>query len=194
MLLVARAGLRVGGAAGAAAMGGRRIGAAVPATLRGDKLRPHPTLMQPAGGAAVRDLHASSAIAHGSYEAHGPKRPEDVVNIVYIDRDGTRIPVAGKIGDNVLYLAHVHDIELEGACEASLACSTCHVYVDNNSLNKLDYAEEEEEDMLDLASLLRVNSRLGCQIILSKELEGMELGIPAVSRNFYVDGHVPQPH
>ena len=45
------------------------------------------------------------------------------------------------------YLAHVHDIELEGACEASLACSTCHVYVDNNSLNKLDYAEEEEEDM-----------------------------------------------
>lgn len=45
------------------------------------------------------------------------------------------------------YLAHVHDIELEGACEASVACSTCHVYVDQESYNKLNYAEEEEEDM-----------------------------------------------
>merc|ERR1719272_777932 len=196
MMLMARAGLRAGStaaaAAAAAAVGVRRGKVEQLAQQLGWGAQGQ-TLLQ-AGGAAVRELHASPATAHGSYEAHGPKSPEDVVNIVYIDRDGTRIPVAGKIGDNVLYLAHVHDIELEGACEASLACSTCHVYVDQVSLNKLDYAEEEEEDMLDLASLLTVNSRLGCQIILPKELEERELGIPAVSRNFYVDGHVPQPH
>ena len=49
------------------------------------------------------------------------------VNVVYIDKDGTRIKVAGAVGDNCLYLAHRHGINLEGACEASLACSTCHV-------------------------------------------------------------------
>ena len=54
--------------------------------------------------------------------------------------------------------------------------------------------KEEEEDMLDLAPFLQENSRLGCQIILKKELEGVRLTIPKVTRNFYVDGHVPEPH
>jgi ferredoxin len=52
----------------------------------------------------------------------------------------------------------------------------------------------EEEDMLDLASLLKINSRLGCQIVLTKEMEGMVLELPKHTLNFYVDGHVPQPH
>ena len=59
-----------------------------------------------------------------------------------------------------------YDIELEGACEASLACSTCHVYVDEKYFDKLDEPKEEEDDMLDMAPELRQNSRLGCQIIL----------------------------
>eukprot|EP01147_Barroeca_monosierra_P003481 gene3481-6111_t len=98
--------------------------------------------------------------------------------------------------DNVLYLAHRHGIELEGACEASLACSTCHVYVSHPYFDKLPEPKEEEEDMLDLAALLKENSRLGdgCQIILKKELDGIELELPEYTRNFYVDGHVPEPH
>ena len=48
--------------------------------------------------------------------------------------------------------------------------------------------------MLDMAPGLKPISRLGCQILLSKELEGMELQLPSITRNFYVDGHVPQPH
>ena len=48
--------------------------------------------------------------------------------------------------------------------------------------------------MLDEAALLTPTSRLGCQIILSKELEGMVVTLPAYSRNYYVDGHVPEPH
>ena len=56
------------------------------------------------------------------------------------------------------------------------------------------HTHTREEDLLDLAPQLRENSRLGCQIILSKELEGIEITLPKVTRNFYVDGHVPQPH
>ncbi|XP_078242732.1 ferredoxin-2, mitochondrial isoform X2 [Pogona vitticeps] len=80
------------------------------------------------------------------------------------------------------------------ACEASLACSTCHVYVSHDFLDKLPTPDEREDDMLDMAPLLQENSRLGCQIILSKELEGAEFTLPKITRNFYVDGHVPKPH
>lgn len=83
------------------------------------------------------------------------------VNITFIDKRGNKYPVKGKVGDNVLYLAHRHGIEMEGACEASLACTTCHVYVHHDYLNKLPVAEEKEEDLLDLAPFLKENSRLG---------------------------------
>nr|XP_053636509.1 adrenodoxin-like protein 1, mitochondrial [Cherax quadricarinatus] len=134
------------------------------------------------------------AFQHGDYEWQDPKSEDEVVNITFVNRDGKKIPVRGKIGDNILYLAHRYEIELEGACEASLACSTCHVYVDDEYIEKLPEPLEEEEDMLDLAVFLRNNSRLGCQIILTKELDGLTLRLPQATRNFYVDGHVPKPH
>ncbi|RMZ93012.1 adrenodoxin mitochondrial [Brachionus plicatilis] len=131
---------------------------------------------------------------HGEYEWQDPKSEDEVVNITYVLKDGIRQQVRGKIGDNILYLAHRYKIPLEGACEASLACSTCHVYVDPKYLDKLAEPKEEEEDMLDLAPFLKNNSRLGCQIILKKELEKMEITLPQATRNFYIDGHVPEPH
>ncbi|KER24644.1 hypothetical protein T265_07741 [Opisthorchis viverrini] len=100
----------------------------------------------------------------------------------------------GKVGDNLMYLAHRHNVEIEGACEASLACSTCHVYVSSPYYDMLPEPVEEEEDMLDLAVFLRDNSRLSCQIYLTKELDGMTITLPKATRNFYVDGHVPKPH
>ncbi|KAM6169109.1 ferredoxin-2, mitochondrial isoform 1-T1 [Erethizon dorsatum] len=124
----------------------------------------------------------------------GPERPGDVVNVVFIDRSGQRIPVSGRVGDNVLHLAQRHGVDLEGACEASLACSTCHVYVSEAHLDLLPPPEEREDDMLDMAPLLQENSRLGCQIVLTPELEGAEFTLPKITRNFYVDGHVPKPH
>ncbi|XP_077716123.1 ferredoxin-2, mitochondrial isoform X1 [Canis aureus] len=130
----------------------------------------------------------------GEEEAGGPERPGDVVNVVFVDRSGQRIPVSGRVGDNVLHLAQRHGIDLEGACEASLACSTCHVYVSEDHLDLLAPPEEREEDMLDMAPLLQENSRLGCQIVLTPELEGAEFTLPKITRNFYVDGHVPKPH
>nr|XP_058917000.1 ferredoxin-2, mitochondrial isoform X2 [Kogia breviceps] len=80
------------------------------------------------------------------------------------------------------------------ACEASLACSTCHVYVSKDHLDLLPPPDEREDDMLDMAPLLQENSRLGCQIVLTPELEGAEFTLPKITRNFYVDGHVPKPH
>lgn len=96
------------------------------------------------------------------------------------------------------FKTHIHfiryGVEMEGACEASLACSTCHCYVTDDYLSKLPEPEEKEDDLLDLAPFLRENSRLGCQIVLDKNLDGIELALPAVTRNFYVDGHKPKPH
>lgn len=120
--------------------------------------------------------------------------PSTSVNITYIDKDGKRTAIRGKIGDNVLYLAHRHGIEMEGACEASLACTTCHVYVHDDYVDRLPEAEEKEDDLLDMAPFLKENSRLGCQIVLTKELDGIELQLPTATRNFYVDGHKPKPH
>ncbi|KHJ86693.1 2Fe-2S iron-sulfur cluster binding domain protein [Oesophagostomum dentatum] len=131
---------------------------------------------------------------HGDYEYQDPKSEDEVVNVTYVLQDGTKKHVRAKVGDNVMYLAHRYGIELDGACEASCACSTCHVYVDDKYLDKLDEPKEEEDDMLDQAPALRHNSRLGCQIILRKDLDGITFTLPPITRNFYVDGHVPQPH
>ncbi|KAF4517590.1 hypothetical protein B566_EDAN008579 [Ephemera danica] len=139
-------------------------------------------------------LQKAGAREHGDYEWQDPKSEDEVVNVVYIDKDGGRHPVRGKIGDNLMYLAHRHNVEMEGACEASLACTTCHVYVLGDYNERLPTSTEKEEDLLDLAPFLREDSRLGCQIILTKDLEGLEVQLPAATRNFYVDGHKPKPH
>nr|XP_019939943.1 PREDICTED: ferredoxin-2, mitochondrial [Paralichthys olivaceus] len=141
-----------------------------------------------------RHLQTSMGLHHSEEGGSNAEDPEDVVNVVYINRSGQKIPVRAKVGDNVLYLAHKHGIELEGACEASLACSTCHVYVNADHFDKLPEPDEREDDMLDMAPMLQENSRLGCQIILTPEMDGIELTLPKVTRNFYVDGHVPKPH
>ena len=137
---------------------------------------------------------------HGDHEWEDPSSPDEVVRIFVIDRNKEKHEVAGKVGDNLLYVFHRwrkqvdENLSLEGACEASIACSTCHVIIDDDHFDLLEEASEEEEDMLDEAAGLTQSSRLGCQIILSKELEGMTITLPSHSRNFYVDGHVPEPH
>jgi ferredoxin len=75
-----------------------------------------------------------------------------------------------------------------GACEGSLACSTCHVYLDEQSYNKLPEPSDDENDMLDLAFGLTEYSRLGCQVVASPELDGMVITLPPATRNMMVDG------
>ena len=96
-------------------------------------------------------------------------------------------------GLSVLEVAHQNNIDLEGACEGSLACSTCHVIVNDNDFNKLDEASEEEEDMLDLAFGVTSTSRLGCQIIMSDDLDGLIVRIPSQTRNIDAEkNHKPK--
>lgn len=77
------------------------------------------------------------------------------MKVNFILQDGTTKTVNGKIGQNILEVAHENDVDLEGACEASLACSTCHVYVEDGYFDKIETACEEEEDMLDMAFALK---------------------------------------
>ena len=70
-----------------------------------------------------------------------------------------------------------------GACEGSLACSTCHVILEQDMYNKLEEPTDEENDMLDLAPGLTETSRLGCQVIMSKDLDGMVVTLPNATRN-----------
>jgi ferredoxin, 2Fe-2S len=103
--------------------------------------------------------------------------------MTFIDRDGTRHEVEAPIGLSVLEIAHRHDIDIEGACEGSLACSTCHVIIDSEWYELLKDATEDEEDMLDLAFGLTQTSRLGCQIIMTEELDGLTVKLPSATRN-----------
>lgn len=107
-----------------------------------------------------------------------------MTKIVFIDSNNKEIEIEAQEGLSVLEVAHKNDIDLEGACEGSLACSTCHVIVEDSAyFNKLPEAEEAEEDMLDLAFGLTQTSRLGCQIIITKELEGIRFKLPNATRN-----------
>jgi ferredoxin, 2Fe-2S len=103
--------------------------------------------------------------------------------MTFIDREGTRHEVEAPIGMSVLEIAHRHGIDIEGACEGSLACSTCHVIIDPEWYELLKDASEDEEDMLDLAYGLTQTSRLGCQIIMTEELDGLTVRLPAATRN-----------
>ena len=103
--------------------------------------------------------------------------------MTFIERDGTQREVDAPEGLSVLEIAHRNDIDIEGACEGSLACSTCHVIVEGEWYDKLEEPSEDEEDMLDLAFDLQKTSRLGCQLIITPELDGLTVKLPGSTRN-----------
>ena len=103
--------------------------------------------------------------------------------MTFIERDGTRREVDAPLGLSVLEIAHKHGVDIEGACEGSLACSTCHVIVEPDWIELLKDATEDEEDMLDLAFGLTPTSRLGCQIVITEELDGLTVRLPQATRN-----------
>jgi 2Fe-2S ferredoxin len=103
--------------------------------------------------------------------------------MTFIAADGTRHEVNAVIGNTILETARANDIEIEGACDGAMACSTCHVIVEKKWYRKLEEASEDEEDMLDLAFGLTRTSRLGCQIEITEELDGLVVSLPKESRN-----------
>src|ERR1700736_6956293 len=103
--------------------------------------------------------------------------------MIFIERDGTCREVEAPLGLSVLEIAHRNDVDIEGACEGSLACSTCHVMVDPEWYELLKEASEDEENLLDLAFGLTATSRLGCQIIMTEGLDGPTVRLPVATRN-----------
>ncbi len=110
-------------------------------------------------------------------------RPEPMPKMTFVERDGTSREVSAPLGLSVLEVAHKHGVDIEGACEGSLACSTCHVIVDPAWFAKLPTPTEDEEDMLDLAFGLEKTSRLGCQLVMTEALDGLVVRLPAATRN-----------
>jgi len=102
------------------------------------------------------------------------------VSITFVDREGTPLTVKGKVGDTFLDAAVNNDVDLEGACEGTLSCSTCHLIFTKEDFDKLpEEATDEEMDMLDLAFGLTDTSRLGCQITIDASMDGMTVKVPS---------------
>ncbi|KAL0808419.1 hypothetical protein ABMA28_012886 [Loxostege sticticalis] len=110
-----------------------------------------------------------------------PALKDEKVKVSFVLHDGKRIEAEGKIGDSLLDVVVNNDLNIEGfgACEGTLTCSTCHVILKKDDYERLPgEVTDEERDMLDLAYGLTDYSRLGCQIELSKDLDGLEVKVP----------------
>jgi len=115
-----------------------------------------------------------------------------ILNLVFVEPEGKRVAVEARKGDSLLKVAHDNNIDLEGACEGSLACSTCHVILPEDLYNKLSSPSDQENDMLDMAFGLTQTSRLGCQVQVDQQFQGVEIRLPAATRNISLDGKVPK--
>ena len=100
--------------------------------------------------------------------------------ITYIDFEGSQRTIEVDNGLSVMEGAIQKDIPgIDADCGGSMACATCHVYVEEKWLDKLPKAEEAEVDMIDMAHEPKKNSRLSCQIIVTDELDGLTVTTPS---------------
>ena len=106
-----------------------------------------------------------------------------MVSVCFITAQGEKVRRDAEPGQRLLEVAQAAGMPLEGTCEGQMACSTCHVIVAADWFDKLAPASDDEEDMLDLAAGVARTSRLSCQIVLTSELDGIEVEIPGESRN-----------
>ncbi|KAH5892490.1 hypothetical protein HBI89_214440, partial [Parastagonospora nodorum] len=111
-------------------------------------------------------------------------KPGEERKITFIDKDSQSHTFTVADGANLLDIAQAHDLEMEGACGGSCACSTCHVIVEDEGMyEKMEEPDDDENDMLDLAFGLTETSRLGCQVVMRKELDGLVVRLPRITRN-----------
>ena len=108
-----------------------------------------------------------------------------MMRVRFLRSDGTLDKeVEATPGQRLLDVAWAAKEPLEGACEGVMACSTCHVIVDEKDFERLPPASEEEEDLLDLAAHATRTSRLACQIILTEEMKSLSVRIPPGATNW----------
>nr|POE87268.1 adrenodoxin like, mitochondrial [Quercus suber] len=128
-----------------------------------------------------RSLSFTPSHRHGDLT---PPLPGQERHVTFIDKEGRSHTFEVADGDNLLDIAQANDLEMEGACGGSCACSTCHVVVESEeTYDKMEEPSDDENDMLDLAFGLTETSRLGCQVSMSKELDGLVVKLPSMTRN-----------
>ena len=98
--------------------------------------------------------------------------------IIFYEEKDKRKEIEAHPGQTLLEVARKYEIDIEGTCEGNLACATCHLIIDKDWFFKLPEATEDERDMLDLVNGLTVNSRLGCQIKVTDDLNGLIVFVP----------------
>jgi 2Fe-2S ferredoxin len=99
--------------------------------------------------------------------------------IIFIDKSGNSKTVEVEVGLSVMEGAIQNNIPgIDADCGGSMACATCHVYVEEKWLNKLTKVEDAEVDMIDMAFEPKKNSRLSCQLIVSNDLDGLTVTTP----------------
>ena len=99
--------------------------------------------------------------------------------ITYISHEGKKNTVEVAAGLSVMEGAIQNNITgIDADCGGSMACATCHIYVSEHWFNKLDKSQDAEKDMIDMAYEPKKNSRLSCQIIVTNELDGLEVTTP----------------
>ncbi|KAF8553466.1 ferredoxin [Imleria badia] len=142
--------------------------------------------------------HAYSSRPFISVQRHGSitrPPPGTGITLHFKDHQGNPIKtIEATEGDDILSLAHEWDIDLEGACEGSIACSTCHIILPPDHYDRLPEPSDDENDMLDLAFGLTDTSRLGCQVYVTRDMDGVEIRLPSATRNMFVDGKKPTHH
>ena len=99
------------------------------------------------------------------------------MNITFISKDGSKIEAKFEEGQSILEVAKNNSVDINSNCEGFGVCGSCHVKIEN-LLEKLPPISDSENDTLDLVSGLSSNSRLACQIILNKDLDGLIVKIP----------------
>ena len=97
------------------------------------------------------------------------------MKILVTDRDGNKKILKGDNNSTLMEIIRDEGLDIEASCGGCCACATCHVYIDDKWLTKLNPKDDDEESMLDQAFDVKKNSRLSCQINFSDELDGIEL-------------------
>lgn len=106
-----------------------------------------------------------------------------MTKVVFLEKNGARKEITTDSKTTLLHVAQANDIEMEGACEGAMACSTCHVIVADDWYAKLPAPTEAEADMLDLTYGVSRTSRLACQIVVTDALDGLTVHMPTSTRN-----------
>ena len=100
-----------------------------------------------------------------------------MVKINFLDNNNNLKQIEANDGSTLLEVSQKNNINLEGSCGGEMLCSTCHVYILSNHINKLKKQTNEEKEILALTKSLKNNSRLACQIKITKKLKGLLFSI-----------------